>query len=78
MTRPPKYARKVDSSQGEIVDALRKAGAEVWIIGQPVDLLTYYRGRWLPMEAKPPTHKRGRADQAAQEAAVVDMQGVVG
>jgi hypothetical protein len=48
-----RYARKVDSSQAEIVKALRSAGVHVDIIGRPVDLLTYYRGRWLPIEIKP-------------------------
>lgn len=49
----PKYARKVDSTQGEIVSALRSIGCTVWIIGEPCDLLTYYRKRWLPLEVKP-------------------------
>jgi hypothetical protein len=48
-----RYARKVDGSQAEIVDALRKAGVQVFIIGQPCDLLTLYRGKWLPLETKP-------------------------
>lgn len=46
-------AKKVDSSQGEIVSALRQAGITVWILGQPCDLLTFYKGRWLPLECKP-------------------------
>jgi hypothetical protein len=45
-------AAKVDATQKDIVDALRKAGAQVWVIKQPVDLLVYFRGRWQPMEAK--------------------------
>lgn len=46
-------ARKVDSSQTAIVAALRQAGVDVFIIGQPVDLLTHYRGVWRPIEVKP-------------------------
>ena len=68
---PPRYAKKVDATQGEIFDALRKAGVQVWIIGKPCDLLTYYRGRWLPLECKPAdTTKKGtkrlRTDQERQ------------
>ncbi len=37
-------ARKVDSSQKAIIDELRKAGVEVWVISIPVDLLYHYRG----------------------------------
>lgn len=48
-------AKKVDSSQGPIVAALRSAGIAVWVIGTPVDLLTYYPPlkRWRPLEVKP-------------------------
>ena len=64
-------AKKVDSSQAEIVAALRQACVTVWIIGQPCDLLTYYRGKWQPLECKPPdTTKKGtrrlRSDQERQ------------
>lgn len=53
-----------DNTQGEIVAALRKACVSVWVIGRPVDLLTYYRGRWLPLEIK--TRSKLRMDQEAQ------------
>ena len=55
-------AARVDANQGDIVAALRKAGAEVYIIRQPVDLLVYWRGRWLPVEVKEPD-KRGRINE---------------
>ena len=60
MTRP-------DSTQKTIVEALRKAGIKVWIIGEPCDLLTYYPayGRWKPLECKP--EKRKRKDQPDQD-----------
>lgn len=57
-----------DSSQKDIVGGLRACGVKVWIIGRPCDLLTYYHGRWLPMECKPEGHKKGRKDQEKQEA----------
>lgn len=46
-------ASKVDGSQAEIVDALRKAGVAVWVIKEPCDLLTWFRGMWKPLECKP-------------------------
>jgi hypothetical protein len=59
-------ALKVDRNQGEIVAALRQACVTVWIIGRPCDLLTYYRGKWLPLEIKEPNFKRHRKDQESQ------------
>jgi hypothetical protein len=46
-----RYAAKVDASQKDIIVALRKAGAFVWILGQPVDLLVFYR-KWHLLECK--------------------------
>lgn len=62
------YARRMtrpDATQQEIVEGLRKAGVQVWIIGQPCDLLTYYRGVWRPLECKP--LKGIRHDQQVQD-----------
>ena len=47
-----RHAARVDSNQKAIVDALRKAGAYVWIIGLPVDLLVGYRNRTILVEIK--------------------------
>ena len=41
----PKYAQSTDLNQSEIVDALRKIGCQVVVIGTPVDLLVGYSGR---------------------------------
>jgi hypothetical protein len=60
-----RYAKKVDENQVEIVAALRKAGVLVAIIGRPVDLLTFHRGRFLPLEIKR-AKARPRKDQEAQ------------
>ena len=62
---PPRYAKKVDATQSAIVDALRKAGVQVWIIGQPVDLLYRWQGKWGLLECKPV--KRNRNDQEKQD-----------
>ena len=53
-----RHAARVDANQAEIVAALRSAGASVWIIGLPVDLLVGFRGHSLLMEVKTITGKR--------------------
>jgi len=53
-----RHAARVDANQAEIVQALRTAGAYVWIIGLPVDLLVGYRGRTVLMECKTLIGKR--------------------
>ena len=47
-----RYAKRVDANQEQIVSALRAAGAYVWIIGLPVDLLVGYRGYTFLVEIK--------------------------
>lgn len=47
-------AAKVDISQPEIVDALRKVGAHVNIIGRPVDLLVRTHSVYWTAEVKTP------------------------
>lgn len=52
-----RHAAKVDSNQAEIVDALRRCGVSVEIIGKPVDLLLCCRGETSLMEVKNPDGK---------------------
>lgn len=59
-----RYAKRVDATQARIVAALRQAGVQVWVISKPCDLLTLYRGKWLPIECK--AVKRTRRDQEQQ------------
>jgi len=47
-----RYAARVDANQTQIVSALRAAGASVWIIGLPVDLLVGYHGNTFLVEIK--------------------------
>lgn len=49
-------ARRRDSNEKPIVDALRAVGAQVIPISGPgaPDILCGYRGRWIPMEIKTP------------------------
>jgi hypothetical protein len=53
-----RYAARKDANEAAIVQALRDAGAYVWIIGLPVDLLVGYKDRTLLMEVKTTSKKR--------------------
>jgi len=53
-----RYAARKDANEAAIVKALRDAGAYVWIIGLPVDLLVGYKNHTLLMEIKASNKKR--------------------
>jgi hypothetical protein len=53
-----RYAKRVDANQDQIVSALRAAGAYVWIIGLPIDLLVGYKGHTFLVEVKDGAKKR--------------------
>jgi len=53
-----RYAARVDANQEQIVSALRAAGAYVWIIGLPVDLLVGYKDHTFLVELKSGPRKR--------------------
>ena len=53
-----RYAARVDVNQEQIVSALRAAGAYVWIIGLPVDLLVGFHGHTFLVEIKSTSKKR--------------------
>ena len=53
-----RYAKRVDANQDAIVAALRAAGAYVWIIGLPVDLLVGYAGHTFLVEIKRDSRSR--------------------
>jgi hypothetical protein len=59
-----RHAARVDANQAQIVDALRKAGAYVWIIGLPVDLLVGFKNHTFLVEIKTTSKKRLTALQA--------------
>jgi len=59
-----RYAARVDQNQAAIVQALRDAGAYVWIIGLPVDLLVGYKGHTFLVEVKHGPKRRLTALQA--------------
>ena len=60
-----RHAARVDANQAAIVNALRTAGAYVWVIGLPVDLLVGYKGHTFLVEVKTTSKKRLTALQAA-------------
>ena len=53
-----RYAARVDLNQAEIVSALRDAGAYVWIISLPVDILVGYKNQTYLVEIKSSSKKR--------------------
>lgn len=53
-----RHAARVDATQEAIVSALRAAGAYVWVIGLPVDLLVGYKGHSFLVEVKSTSKKR--------------------
>ena len=59
-----RHAKRVDANQDQIVIALRAAGAYVWIISLPVDLLVGYKGHTFLVEIKTDAKKRLTALQA--------------
>ena len=61
---------KRDTTEKTIVKDLRKAGVQVFLVsgrGLP-DLLTHFRGRWLPLEVK---RKGGRLTDAQKNTRVL-------
>jgi hypothetical protein len=59
-----RHAKRTDANQEAIVKALRDAGAYVWIISLPVDLLVGYKGHTFLVEIKTDARKRLTALQA--------------
>jgi len=53
-----RYAARVDANQDQIVSVLRSAGAYVWIIGLPVDLLVGYKNHTFLVEIKTNSKKK--------------------
>ena len=60
-------AAKRDAAEPDIIEALEKAGAFVYRLNQPVDLLVQYRG-WHLLEVKTPGNHAGKAGDKRQEA----------
>lgn len=61
-------AAKVDANQSMVMKALRAIGAAVEVIGEPVDLLVFFRGEVSLMEVK---NKEGRNQLTKQQVAFI-------
>ena len=59
-----RYAARVDANQKQIITALEAAGAYVWVIGLPVDLLVGHKNHTYLVECKHGPRKRLTALQA--------------
>jgi len=53
-----RYAKRVDANQSQIISALRAAGAYVYVLSLPVDLLVSYSGKTYLVEVKTDSKKR--------------------
>ena len=70
------YAKKTDTNQQEIVDALRERGAVVFVIHQPFDLLVASMGRLHIMEVKNPEGRNKLEDDQKRDMAKLWFVGV--
>ena len=70
------YAKKTDSNQAEIVDALRERGAVVFVIHQPFDLLVASMGRLHILEVKNPKGRNKLEDDQQKNMSKLWMAGV--
>lgn len=56
-------AKKRDTAEPHIIQALERVGAEVWPLDTPVDLLVRFRQQWHLLEVKTPYGKKQEARQ---------------
>jgi hypothetical protein len=59
-----RFAKRRDSNESAIFDALRKAGAVVYALDRPVDALVGWNGRWVVLEIKRPKGAVGERQAA--------------
>jgi len=60
-------AKRRDACEREIIDALERVGAEVWVTDRPADLLVWFRERWYVLEAKTARGRLSALQQAERE-----------
>jgi hypothetical protein len=61
-----RWDAKRDACEPDIVEALERVGVMVWR-KLPCDLLTFYRGLWLPLEIKDPWARPDKRQREQQE-----------
>jgi hypothetical protein len=59
----PRIRHRSDANQEQIVDALRRVGVQVEVIGKPLDLLIHSKNGTALMEVKNPNGGRLTKDQ---------------
>ena len=70
-------AARIDANQTAIVSALRAAGASVYIVGRPLDLLISKAGKTMLIEVKNPNSKYGKSGlNKIQQEFVASWQGM--
>jgi hypothetical protein len=69
-----RYAKSRDMNEAEIIDALRKAGASVFVLDRPVDLLVGFRGVNYLVEVKLPLGPQGGSSHSYLTPAQADFQ----
>lgn len=62
-----RYAARTDANSDQIVSALRAAGAYVYHIKLPVDILVGYAGRTALVEIKDPKSQYGKRGMNANQ-----------
>ena len=67
-------AAKRDANEALIVTALEAAGAKVWRLNQPLDLLVGANRRFYVLEVKREGEKKPRKDRATQTETIADCQ----
>lgn len=67
-------AAKRDANEAGIVEALEAAGAKVWRLSLPLDLLVGLHGRFVLLEVKREGERKPRADRAAQTETIAECQ----
>lgn len=67
-------AAKRDANEPAIVDALEAAGAKVWRLSQPLDLLVGVHQRFYVLEVKREGERKPRKDRATQTETIAECQ----
>ena len=69
-----RYAKKKDSTQDAIVNAIRNAGWRVWVLSKPVDLLCWKLGKGFRLvEVKSSRKKDGTTAQDKRQQDQIDF-----
>lgn len=69
---PMRHAVRKDLNQADVVQELRKVGATVRILHEPLDLLVGFRGKNLLLEVKRPDKKGWRSERTRAQIKFMD------